>query len=213
MLTPQQPSQCLADRCPSYRPGHLMHWIHAKRIGQTPWGWRDATVVAIDGLWLTLSYVVGDHVVRAWHHQSLGDQVQVGSPVRLHEQYYALGGPFGWVNVALTDGLGPVPEPDDVSLWAAETTVAVTDLSTGHALPMDHTGTDDDGDARRSSLGPHRYGRAGRRMPVQGSRTTLTAVSPSSTPHFSLAFSKARLTAAALSGATTVNAPWLPSGA
>jgi hypothetical protein len=123
-----------------------MHWIHAGRIGNSPWGWRDATVVAIDGLWLTLCYVVEDDESRIWHHEPLSDVLDVGSPVRLHEQYYALGGPFGWVNVAVFGGLGPIRAPEDPSLWAAERTVAVTDLATGRALPTDHTAKPDEKD-------------------------------------------------------------------
>ena len=30
--------------CRSYLPGHHTHWIHAKHVGRTPWGWRDAVV-------------------------------------------------------------------------------------------------------------------------------------------------------------------------
>jgi hypothetical protein len=123
-----------------------MHWIHTNRIGKTPWGWRDGTVSDVDNRWLTVRYLHEPASVRVWHHESLADVVASGSPVRVHEEYYALGGPFGWVNVIVEGGQGQVPAPEDPSLWAAEVTVGVTDLATGRALSMDHTVVDDPDD-------------------------------------------------------------------
>ena len=132
--------------CGSFRPGHRMHWIHTKRIGQTPWGWRDGTVSDVDDRWLIVRYLTEHASVRVWHHEALADAITLGSPVRVHEEYYALGGPFGWVNVIVDGGLGQKPAPEDPSLWAAEMSVGVTDLATGRALSMDHTATDDPDD-------------------------------------------------------------------
>ena len=133
-------------RCGSFGHGHLMHWIHTKRIGESPWGWRDGTVNGVDGRWLTVRYLMEPGHVRVWHHESLADVIALGSPVRVHEEYHALGGLFGWVNVLLDSGVGQVPAPEDPSPWAAEMTVGVTDLASGRALPMDHTATDDPDD-------------------------------------------------------------------
>jgi hypothetical protein len=140
---PTKPSRCIIDedtrRCRSYRAGHHMHFIHAKRIGQTPWGWRDGVVVSVSTSgWIEIDYVHEEGHVRALHHEDLTRVLAPGMPVRVHERYYAVGGRFGWVNVFLAEGLGWVPAPTDPGLWAPEMTVGVTDLSTGRAVPMDH---------------------------------------------------------------------------
>ena len=123
--------------CSSYRPGHSTHWIHAKQVGRTPWGWRDAVVSGIDGRWITVTYVEAGQQVRLWHHAGLTGELKVGAPVRLHEQYYVLGGPFGWLNVVVEGGLGPVPEPEDPAAWQEQVTGGVQDLGTGRALALD----------------------------------------------------------------------------
>ena len=105
------------DFCRSFLPGHHTHWIHAKHVGRTPWGWRDAVVTGVDGGWTTVAYVESGHAVRLWHHVELAAELAVGAPVRVHEGYYVLGGPFGWVNVVVDGGLGPVPEPADPAAW------------------------------------------------------------------------------------------------
>lgn len=56
----------------------------------------------------------------------------------MHEQYHVLGGPFVWVNVVLTGGLGRVPEPAEPRLWAAQVVAPVVDLATGRGVAMDH---------------------------------------------------------------------------
>jgi hypothetical protein len=122
-----------------------MHFIHARKIGEAPWGWRDGIVTRItpEGA-IEVDYVLeADHVV-AHHHADLTRVLRVGDPVRVHERYYALGGRFGWVNLWVGSGLGSVPEPERPELWSGEMTVAVTDLSTGRALPMDHPGALED---------------------------------------------------------------------
>jgi hypothetical protein len=68
----------------------------------------------------------------------------VGGPVRVHEGCRALAGPFGWVHVEVTGGLGPMPEPEEAELFGPEVVVPVVDLATGRALPVDGFG--DDGD-------------------------------------------------------------------
>ena len=115
-----------------------MHFIHARKIGEEPWGWRDGVVVSVaaDG-WLEVDYVLEPGRVVAHHHEDLTAVLSRGGLVRVHERYYALGGEFGWVNLYIGEGLGPVPDPEQPDLWRGEMTVAVTDLSTGRALPMD----------------------------------------------------------------------------
>lgn len=141
-FVPNVPTDCIidqpGDRCGSYRPGHQMHFIHAKKLGEEPWGWRDGVVVSVspDG-WLEVDYVLEPGRVVAHHHEDLTSVLRVGEPVRIHERFYGLSAGFGWVNLCITEGLGWVPEPEDPELWQREVTIAVTDLATGRALPMD----------------------------------------------------------------------------
>lgn len=123
--------------CESFLPGHHTHWIHAKHIGRTPWGWRDAVVRSLDGQWITVTYVESGRQVELWHHAELAEEVELGAPVRVHEQYYVIGGPFGWLNVVVQGGQGAVPEPADVTAWQAQMTGGVQDLGTGRALALD----------------------------------------------------------------------------
>ncbi len=123
--------------CQSYLPGHHTHWLHAKHIGRTSWVRRDAVVGGLDGCWTTVAYVRSGRTVRLWHHLELAGELAVGSPVRLHEGYYVLGGPFGWLNVVVQGGSGPVPEPADTAAWSSRTTGGVQDLGTGRALALD----------------------------------------------------------------------------
>ncbi len=97
--------------CQSYAPGHQLHAIHAKHVGRTPWGWRDGVVVNVHGSDVSVQYLEQNHRLRVWHHRHLRE-LHVGDAVRVHERYYVLGGPFGWVNTVVSGGLGPVPEPE-----------------------------------------------------------------------------------------------------
>ena len=125
--------------CQSYRAGHNVHFIQARLTGQAPWGWRDATVTAIDGLTVNLAYVEAGTEIRLWHHRDLSSVLRIGSPVRLHEQYHVLGTPVGWLCVELLEGrLGAVPEPVDVEAWRSQQTPGVVNLQTGLAVPTDH---------------------------------------------------------------------------
>ncbi len=123
--------------CSSYLPGHWTHWIHAEHVGRTPWGWRDAVTSGLDGCWTTVTYLESGRQVRLWHHTKLAGELAVGAPVRVHERYYVLGGPFGWLNVVAQGGLGPVPEPADPAAWRSRMTGGVQDLGTGRALALD----------------------------------------------------------------------------
>lgn len=138
------PSDCIEqdDRCGSYGAGHLMHWIHARHVGESPWGWRDGVISYVHGRWLEVSYVE-DGYVRVWHHEVLAD-LTAGTPVRVHERYHALGGPFGWLNVHAEGGLGDVPEPAEAWLWSDEMTSGVVDNSSGRAIALDHLSDEDE---------------------------------------------------------------------
>ena len=124
--------------CAVYRPGHQVHFIQARHVGQSPWGWRDAVVTSVYGLTAHLSYVDHDAAPRVWHHRSLAGVLEPGAPVRLHERLHVLGSPAGWFCVRVEDGLGPAPAPDAPELWADQVSVGVVDLSTGVAWATDH---------------------------------------------------------------------------
>ena len=83
------------------------------------------------GLWRRLWLALAEA------QQELGAEIPVGGPVRVHEEYYVIGGPFGWLNVVVRGGLGPVPAPSDPAAWAAEMTGGVQDLATGRALAIE----------------------------------------------------------------------------
>jgi hypothetical protein len=112
--------------CGSYMPGHAMHVIHANRLARTPWGWRDATVLSVDGGLVRVAYLSEPGTAEMWHHRSLDDVLTVGTSVRVHERLHAIGGAFGWANVEVRSGLGPVPEPEQPAVWHAETVDAAT---------------------------------------------------------------------------------------
>ncbi len=81
-------------RCRHYGSGHALHQIHARHIGQSPWGWRDAVVVRVEGLFLTLRYLAEDVEFTAWHHAEL--RLMPGDPVRVNQSRGAvLQGKFG----------------------------------------------------------------------------------------------------------------------
>jgi hypothetical protein len=124
--------------CPSYGAGHQVHFIQARLVGESPWGWRDAVVSSLDKHFARLAYLEDDATPIVWHHKSLKRRISVGDPVRLHERYHVLGCPAGWFSVVIAGGLGAVPEPMDKTVWAPEFTIPVVDLATGIALPLDH---------------------------------------------------------------------------
>lgn len=122
-------------RCRTYAHGHEMHWIHAQRIAERPWGWRDGIVqqAAADG-WIDVRYLLEEGGARLWHRRDLTEHLSQGTPVQVHEEHQALDGPAGLVAAAVVDGLGPLPEPVLPQSWAAETTVVVHDHATGRNL-------------------------------------------------------------------------------
>lgn len=142
-ITTKRPTPCTIDpdlgRCIAYRPGHQMHVIQANLIGHSPWGWRDGVVstVTADGR-IEVDYVTEPGGVVAWHHDDLTALLSQGTPVRVHEEFHALGASFGWVCLFIASGLGKVPEPENPDLWRVQMTVGVTNLATGRALAMDH---------------------------------------------------------------------------
>ena len=114
--------------------GHRFHWIHTMRLAETPWGWRDGVVSAVEDGWITVDHLAEDGHARLWHHEDLG--APVGTLVRVHEQWMGLSGRFGIVNAFITEGVGEVPTPEHPELWAQEQSVGVFDSSTGRGVDL-----------------------------------------------------------------------------
>lgn len=138
----QWPTPCrLRDDgwCDSYHPGHCVHVIPAGRIGQRPWGWRDAVVVRHDGLAVRLRTVEENVEFDAWHHRDLSGYVEPGSPVRFHEGWgglSVLSGPFGIASIAHNSPLPEVPTPAHPELWTSEVQRGVVSNRTGYGVDL-----------------------------------------------------------------------------
>jgi hypothetical protein len=133
------PSECspAAPRgCRSHLPGHLTHLLHARLLGRSPWGWREGRVTSVSGEgWLTVACTAEAGTYRAWHHQDLRARLAPGEQVRVHERHSALSGALGVVSLHIARGVGPVPEPVALDVWASPTGASVIDLRTGAEVP------------------------------------------------------------------------------
>ena len=114
-----------------FHPGYCLHAGHARQLATTPWGWRAATVTSAAGGRATALYVDGG-TVTLWHHRDLG--LTVGEPVRVHEEHHGLEIVDAWLNVRIDAGVGPVPEPEQPHLWAAEVPGVVINQATGDGI-------------------------------------------------------------------------------
>jgi hypothetical protein len=84
--------------------------------------------------WLTVRYVDIACDVVAWHHAALTGDVTTGDAVQVHEEYHALCGAFGWLNLKIASGAGPVSRPQSNASLDAQLSLAVVDLAAGRAL-------------------------------------------------------------------------------
>ena len=123
-------------RCPHFGPGHQVHFLHLRELGRRPWGWRAGTVAEVLGREVVVVAYLDGGTATLWHHEAL-DHLPVGYPVRLHEELHALEAGAAVLNVALADGIGAVPAPEDVDAWLREhhpAPVVVADLATGRGV-------------------------------------------------------------------------------
>jgi hypothetical protein len=138
---PRSPCSLRGGRCESYTPGHAVHAIQARLIGESPWGWRDGLVEAWEDGGVRIRYAdeddSEDDSVTCWHHRDLSGELPIGAPVRVHERFHVLGIASGWYCVEITGGLGAVPEPDHPALWVQQIVPGIVEVATGIALPMD----------------------------------------------------------------------------
>lgn len=99
--------------CERYGAGHLLHPVHARMLGNRPWGWRGGTVRAVQpvdgGTVVVVGYTTDEGACRVWHHAEV--DLPEGLIVRVHEQYHALELGGRLLNVRLLGGVGSVPEP------------------------------------------------------------------------------------------------------
>lgn len=131
---PNQPRTEHPQNCQNYGPGHTMHWVHAKQVGKTPWGWRDGFARTTADV-IVVAYAGGGSI-EVWHHRRL--DFPPGTPVRVHEQFHALAVASLWINVDIRNGgAGAVLEPSIPELWAAEMQAGITSVveGTGVGLP------------------------------------------------------------------------------
>lgn len=119
---------CLGEPCRSYRPGHNVHFIQLKQAGLAAWNWRDAVVVALEGLDVRLRYLANDHEFSVRHHKALDSWLQPGDPVSVHERFHLLLAGDTAFSVAVTGGLGEAPQPE----LPVQGPVLVAELATGH---------------------------------------------------------------------------------
>ena len=127
--------------CQSYYSGHNFHVIHARRVGESPWGWRDGVLTSVDASgWLAVDYAAETGRVEAWHHQDLVAELPVGTPVRLHEGLRTLASAVGWLHLRIASGLGAVEQPVFVERWDDQVTSGVVNLSTGRGVDLPTVG-------------------------------------------------------------------------
>ncbi|HLS48880.1 MAG TPA: hypothetical protein VK024_02700 [Actinomycetaceae bacterium] len=127
-------SPCTPDAaCRRYWPGHLVHPIHSGFVQREPWGWRKAVVASIDDDNVAfLEYRDDAGTCRVWHHLDLSVVCPPGTSVQVHEGRHVIAVAHVALNVALVDGIGPVPPPSHGTVTHAP--IVVTDLSTGHGI-------------------------------------------------------------------------------
>lgn len=125
---------CGEGRCGRYVRGHDVHIIPARLAAESPWGWRDGLVVEVRGSEVTVDYLRDEGSPVLWHHRPLGRYVANGDPVRVHEKYHLLSAADQWYSVVVSDGLGPVVEPELPELWVSERSAVVVDLAGGVGL-------------------------------------------------------------------------------
>ena len=122
--------------CQRYSAGHVVHFIQARLAGESPWGWRDGVVTSISHRHLRIEYTFAAGTVRCWHHHDLSAELQVGDPVRVHEQYHLLDGPMGIVCVLCDGGLGAVPDPEHPDLSNHERDAIIVNVATGRGFSV-----------------------------------------------------------------------------
>jgi hypothetical protein len=133
------PSECSPRSprgCRSPLPGHVPPPLQGRLLSRSPWGWREGAVTSVTGDgWLTVDCTTEAGTVRAWHHQDLRGRLLPGEPVRVHERHGALSARLGVVSLHIERGVGPIPEPVPLEVWASPGGAAVIDLRTGALVP------------------------------------------------------------------------------
>jgi hypothetical protein len=84
--------------CDLYIPGHLFHWIQARKAGEHPHTW--GVLDEVNGQVITVSFL--DRVERYRNHdvEAFREVAEVGAKVRISERYGLLGIPLENGNVS-----------------------------------------------------------------------------------------------------------------
>ena len=106
--------------CQSFAPGHHVHSVHAGLIARAPWGWRTALVTNVQADDVIDLLYVGGGTVRAWHHARITPTLKLAQRIGVHEGLHALRINGRLLNAHLTDGIGPVREPNDLTEWTGQ---------------------------------------------------------------------------------------------
>jgi hypothetical protein len=79
-------------QCDLYVPGHMVHWIQARRASEHPHTW--GVLDGVSGQVITVRFL--DRVVRYRNHQAVAvlDVAQAGAKVHVSERYGLLGIPL-----------------------------------------------------------------------------------------------------------------------
>src|SRR4029078_4201842 len=97
---------------------------------RNPWGWRDVIVIAAEGKFIELRYLVEDVEFTAWHHDALG--LAHAEVLRVNQSHgMVLQGRFGQVYVAHDSPLAAVPASSPPELGVREASVGGGALRTG----------------------------------------------------------------------------------
>jgi len=126
---------CVSTPCRTYAPGHQLNPVHAGAVGRTPEGWRDGTITAIHDRQIVVAYLHEDASAEVWHHRGLGEAVEIGEPVAVHERYHAMRIGRRLLNVVVVTGAGGTPVAPAVG--GLERQVYVVDLEGGEGVPLD----------------------------------------------------------------------------
>lgn len=115
--------------CRQYRPGHRLHHIQLRLLGQRPDRWRRLVVVDRSPQELVLFDEDEGRVVM-WHHAPFPDDLVPGSVVHHHEGLDVLVRPDGVAHCVDFIAGDFLAEPEEIH----GRVIGIVDLSTGNGL-------------------------------------------------------------------------------
>jgi hypothetical protein len=102
-LTHSRSGECaLGQDCAQLGVGHALSFMQRRLASTTSSKWHDAIVDEVfDSGQIRLRTIATNERILLWHHAHVGDTVQVGDPVALHEIYHVLAVGSSWFNVSI----------------------------------------------------------------------------------------------------------------